>query len=203
MLSRTGPIVVAAVLASAAVHSGKCSAQEVHSHEPPAYLGQTNKLQSPLPPGCIIGLQEYHGGPSPEEKAAMLSSDKYWKQANADISNGQWAKAEAEYGTALDVWPGHTICYYGLDQCAAHRGDLKAAISFYKRNIYSPDPKHVFGTTPGDGWSENNDRRLMEYVLLLSRAGDVDEAVLVYNRAVKIFNDFHQDRGDWISLPFI
>ncbi len=115
------------------------------------------------------------------------SSGDLTKQGDADAGLGNWTQAAQHYQDALALWPDNPEGLYGLGQCAAARGDLTQAVSYYRLAIYTKEPGYV-GMVPGSSFQTNDVERLMQFVLLLGRAGQAAEGVLVYNRAALLLD---------------
>ena len=109
------------------------------------------------------------------------------KQGDVAIKGGNWAQAQTYYQQALEVWPDNSNALYGLGKCADAAGDTAGAIGYYRKVIYTNDP-HRYGTVPHDGYGTNNVTQMMEFVLLLSKTGQQQEALAVYNRAAHLLN---------------
>ena len=120
---------------------------------------------------------------------------KLSEEGDADADRGNWAGAFSRYQRAVRLWADNKQAVYGLGRCAQAAGDIAGALGYYHQRIYTSDPSR-YGTVPGDGYQENDVKRLMEYVLLLSQAGHIQEAVSVYNRAANLLDydpaDGHQ-----------
>ena len=105
------------------------------------------------------------------------------KQGDAAVKGGNWAQAQTYYQQALDVWPDNSTALYGLGKCADAAGDTASAISYYRTATLSDNSPHTKWNT-----QTNDVTRLMEFVLLLSKAGQQQEALAVYNRAAHLLN---------------
>ena len=127
--------------------------------------------------------------PDIDDNKILALSDSYKTsgQGNKLLQHGDWVQAKSLYQQAQTMWPTNDEAIYGLAQCADHDGDLPTAIADYRTNIYSHD-NHVYGTVPGDGYATNDDYRMLEFAILLSRAGQSDEAIIVYNRGIGFRN---------------
>lgn len=117
------------------------------------------------------------------------------KDGDADARLNNWSRAAASYQDALSLWPDNLEALYGLGQSAAAAGDLPRALRYYRTAVYVPAPNtlNVYGTVPGDGFQTNDVKRLMQFALLLNRAGQLQEAVFIYNRAAALMD---YERGD-------
>lgn len=160
------------------------------SHAGRAQTGTT--VEGPVEPGLVMqgGLPNLSPEAMRRVGAAltrMSSSVKFVKQGNIAADQGDWQAAKADYQQAQSLFPNYSEALYGLGQCADAEGDTAGAIRYYRRAIYSHDPNR-YGTVPGDGYQTNDVERLMEYVLLLSKAGQNNEAVSVYRRAAGLLN---------------
>ncbi len=108
-------------------------------------------------------------------------------KGDADAARGDWAQADAHYRQALALWPGNDNALYGLGKEADAAGDTAGALGYYRKAIYTTNPRH-HGLVPGDGYDTNDVVRLMEFVLLLDKAGQKQEALAVYGRAAYLLN---------------
>ena len=115
------------------------------------------------------------------------NSIAFSKQGDAAIKGGNWVQAQTYYQQALELWPDNSNALYGLGKCADAAGDTAGAISYYRKVIYTNDP-HRYGTIPHDGYGTNDVTQMMEFVLLLSKAGQKPEALAVYHRAAHLLN---------------
>ncbi len=94
-----------------------------------------------------------------------------------------------------------------MGKCAENAGDIAGAVGYYRRAVYTNDPNQS-----SDGFRENNGSRLMEYALLLSEAGQTQEALTIYRRGEHVVDyiDGHQNvdvllptfrPGGWAYTP--
>jgi len=149
------------------------------------------KLQSPAPPSSVPTATTFsRSGPfdiDPATFRRIVASTKLSQQGASDLKNGDWQKAEDGFRQALALLPDNDEATYGLAQCADHAGDTATAVAYYRRNIYTSDPPR-YGTVLGDEFKENSVDRLMQFALLLNKAGQVDESVSIFNHAIVLFN---------------
>ena len=140
-------------------------------------------------------MQELSGRLNTLDNSIVLS-----KQGDVAIKGGNWAQAQTYYQQALEVWPDNSNAFYGLGKCADAAGDTASAISYYRKVIYTKDP-HRYGTVLGDGFGTNDVAQLMEFVLLLNKAGQQQEALAVYRRAAYLLN--YQDADTNGGKPYL
>ncbi len=129
------------------------------------------------------------------------------KQGDAAAEKRDWRQAHKYYRKALAVWPDNSLALYGMGRCADTAGDTASAVKYYRTATYADNSPHSIYN------SQTNDSvRLMEFVLLLSKAGQEQEALTVYRRAVGFVNymDGHQNvdvllpdfqSGGWAYTP--
>jgi len=112
----------------------------------------------------------------------LTQSVEISKQGDAEAKSGDWQAAISHYQEAVKIWPENRTALYGLGQYADAAGDTARAIEYYRAGIYE-NPSQG-----SDGWREGNVVPLMEYAILLSKAGQEQEALVVYQRAVNLLN---------------
>ncbi len=112
----------------------------------------------------------------PDEAKQENNSVDFSKQGDTSLQRLNWRGAQQEYQEALRLWPGNMEALYGLGKCSQTAGDQVKAVEYYRKAVYT-------GNTSDKGFRETNTTRLMEFALLLNRAGQSSEAVLVYNHA--------------------
>ena len=154
------------------------------SYARPAGIKQS-KLPAPRSAGAGANPLRLTPEQMKDFSAALMRIDKsadLAKAGDADAELRNWPQAAAQYQDALSLWPDNPDGLYGLGQCAAAAGDLTQAVSYYRLVIYTKAPGYS-GAVPGNGFQTNDVKRLMQFVLLLGRAGQATEGVLVYNRA--------------------
>ncbi len=122
------------------------------------------------------------------------------KAGDEAAGRGDWPQATTSYQQALDLWPDNSTALYGLGKAADAAGDTAKAIGYYRRVIYTNDPNR-HGTVVGDGFDTNDVVRLMEFALLLSKAGQEPEALAVYRRAAHLLN--YQDADTNGGKPYL
>jgi len=106
---------------------------------------------------------------------------------DADAARGDWPKASAHHRQALDLWPNSANALYGLEKCADAAGDTAGAITYYRTVIYPRKPVPPEAPTD-DRYTTNNVVRLMEFVLLLDKGGQKQEALAAYHQAGHLLN---------------
>ena len=119
--------------------------------------------------------------------AEVAASDAFREQGEAEMKKGYLSAARNDYEQALSLWPESKDALYDAAECAAAAVDYPRALAYYRTAIYSSDPSR-YGTVPGDGFQENDVSRLMQFASVLSRAGQVSEALFVYNRAAHLLD---------------
>ncbi len=131
------------------------------------------------------------------------ASDENVKLGDADAELKNWSRSATYYQEALDIWPQNTEALYGLGRCAAATGDLAHAISYYHTAVYVPSPNtlNTYGTVPGDGFQTNDIEHLMQFAVLLNKAGQTAEALTVYNHAAYILD--YRDSQFTGGKPFL
>lgn len=115
----------------------------------------------------------------PDEAAA---SDALREQGDAEMKKGNFSAARDDYDQALNIWPNCKPNLYAAAECAAAAADYPRSLGYYRRAIYTDNP-FLYGTIPGDGFQENNLTRLMQFALVLDKAGQTAEALFIYNHA--------------------
>ena len=127
---------------------------------------------------------------SPDDERAFLEyaqvsnhslniSDK----GDANAKQGDWAQAQEQYQQALAIWPDNSATLYGMGQCADAAGDAASAVHYYRTATYSDNSPHTAYNT-----QTKDVARLMEFVLLLGKAEQEQEALTVYQRAAHLLN---------------
>ena len=124
----------------------------------------------------------------------LHQSAKLTKKGDAFAQQGDWESAQDYYQQALEVYPTNQQALYGLVAYSRATSDTKKEIEYYRRAIYFGDPAN-------GQFAENNTVKLMTYVLLLSQAGQRDEAVYVYNDTAKKMNDLEKVSNLGLLLP--
>ena len=119
---------------------------------------------------------------------------------NADAARGDWPKASAHYRQALDLWPDSANALYGMGKCADAAGDTAGAITYYRTVIYPRKPVSP-GSPADDRYTTNNVVRLMEFVLLLDKGGQKQEALAAYHQAAQLLN--YQDADTHGGKPYL
>lgn len=157
----------------------------------------------------------------PDDERAFLDYARMSNQSlslsgkgNADAKQGDWAQAQKYYQQALTIWPDNSAALYGMGQCADAAGDTANAVRYYRTATYSDNAPHtVYNTQTKDV------ARLMEFTLLLGKAGQEQEALTVYRRAAHLLNyqdaqfnggkqyldvllpEFSKKPGEWAYTP--
>ena len=130
----------------------------------------------------------------PQEIADTTRSLALIKQGDASLDRSNWKVAQQEYQEALDLWPRSLDALYGLAKCSQATGDTAKAIEYYRKAVYS--------TNPADkGFGETHTNRLMEFALLLNKAGQTAEAMFVYNHAAYALD--YQDSDNHGGKPYL
>jgi len=124
---------------------------------------------------------------NPDIAQALGDSFNYSRAGEEAVRLGNWAEARADYQNALALVPNNQQALYGMAQCAEAAGDTATALKYYRADIYSHDNSR-YGTVPGDGYQDNMPDNLMNYVILLSKVGEEQEAISIYNRAASLLN---------------
>lgn len=151
--------------------------------------GQLPTKQSASPPN--ISIQDVQM----LDKSARLAD-----QGDIEAKNGDWGKAAETYQKALGIWSSNSEALYGLGACAENAGNIPEAIQDYRVAIYSHNPR-LYGLVPGDGYQTNDAGRLMEFVLLLSKNGQENEALKAYQRAAYLTNYMDGKQNVDVLLP--
>jgi tetratricopeptide (TPR) repeat protein len=112
----------------------------------------------------------------PEEAKQENNSVDYAKQGDINLHRLDWRGAQQEYQEALRLWSGNMNALYGLAKCSQAAGDPAKALDYYRKAVYPANPADK-------DFKENDTTRLMEFALLLNKAGQTAEAILVYNHA--------------------
>ena len=122
----------------------------------------------------------------PEQKAFNLRSSQsiqLSRDGDAAAKQGGWKTAASDYQAALSLWSGNPLALYGMAHCAGAQGNIAEELNNYRTAIYNPATPLKEPT-----FREVNTDKLMEFALLLDQAGQVDEALRVYNHAVRGLN---------------
>jgi tetratricopeptide (TPR) repeat protein len=149
----------------------------------------------PFPVMAAPNPAVYKAGP-----AEVAASDAFLEQGEAEMKKGYLSAARSDYEQALSLWPESKNALYDAAECAAAAADYPHALAYYRTAIYSGDPS-VYGTVPGDGFQENDVSRLMQFASVSSRAGQVSEALFVYNRAAHLLD--YEDSQYHGGKPFL
>ena len=124
----------------------------------------------------------------------MNESCELSKSGDEAAQEKAWLAAIGLYKQALGLWKESPYADYGLAQSYAALGDKAKEIEAYRADIFNGEAK------PGNV-REQNTVKLMNYVLLLSQAGQTDEAVYVYNDTAKKMNDYEKVSNLGLLLP--
>ncbi len=134
---------------------------------------------------------------TPEIAQWLLASSRSYKLSKVGdgfAKQGDWQNAQDSYQQALDLYPTNRDALYGMAECNHVAGDANAEIGFYRKVVYS--------TNPADkGFGETDPEKLMQFVLLLSQAGDTDEALVVYHHAAALLNYMDGKQNIPVMLP--
>ena len=130
----------------------------------------------------------------PEAAANTAHSVTLTKEGDGRVQRLDWQNAKQDYQQALDLWPDNSDALYGLAKCSLAAGDQTKAIAYYRKAIYSDNPA-------AKGFGETNTSRLMEFALLLNKAGLAAEAMFVYNHAAYALD--YEDSENHGGKPFL
>jgi tetratricopeptide (TPR) repeat protein len=130
----------------------------------------------------------------PQEIADTNRSLSLIKEGDSSLQHSNWKVAQQEYQEALDLWPRGWDALYGLAKCSIAAGDTAKAIEYYRKAVYSTNPTDK-------GFGETNTTRLMEFALLLNKAGQTAEALFVYNHAAYALD--YEDSENHGGKPFL
>jgi len=130
----------------------------------------------------------------PEEIASTGHSLTLTKEGDGSVQRLDWQDAKQEYQQALDLWPNNLDALYGLAKCSQAAGDMAKAVGYYHQAIYSANPADK-------GFRETHTNRLMEFALLLNKAGQTTEAMFVYNHAASALD--YQDSDMHNGKPYL
>ena len=119
------------------------------------------------------------------------------KQGDQLVKEGNWNAAVERYASALQLNPTYQAALYGIASCAGAAGDVGDELAFYRRAIYAVS----YTNDDGYGFRENMVPPLMKFVLILSQAGQAQEALTVYRRAITLL-DYDQGKPS-PSLPIL
>lgn len=98
------------------------------------------------------------------------------KAGSEAAMHGDWQGAEEQYQQALELLPKSRLALYGMAECSQAIGDTTKAINYSRQAIYRDG-------AAASGFYENDTARLMQFALLLNKAGQTAEALSAYNRA--------------------
>ncbi len=192
----------------AAHHAVKPATAKLHAQRKPASKAQASK-KAPAQDHAAQGVPALPAGPAAAYAPPVVDQDSFRridksvdlaKAGDEAAGRGDWLQATASYQQALDLWPDNSTALYGLGKAADAAGDTAKAIGYYRRVIYTNDPNR-HGTVVGDGFDTNDVARLMEFALLLSKAGQEPEALTVYRRAAHLLN--YQDADTNGGKPYL
>lgn len=107
------------------------------------------------------------------------------QKGEKEANQGDWTQAAVDYQQALALCPGEQTASYGLGEHAQAEGDIQSAIDYYRQAIYDYADAKPPALPP---FGESNAFRVMEYAILLSQAGQQEEAIRVYNRGAYLSN---------------
>ena len=102
---------------------------------------------------------------------------------DASTKRGDLWQAQSDYQQALNLWADNSRALYGMGQCADAAGHRARAVKYYRTATYADNSPHSKWNT-----QTNDAARLMEFALLLSKAGQEQEALSVYRRAAGLLN---------------
>jgi hypothetical protein len=163
-----------------------CGSGAATVERPVSLLNASGSLTVPIPPA----LQ------AKDARVAALCQD-----AEAQIKKGDLAVAASDYHQAVILDPLYRNNIYSEAECEASLGDIDSAIGTYRQAVYT-DGGDADATTPEGGCRETDVSRLMEYALVLNRAGDAQEAVSVYNHAATLLDFDPRQKGyEPVLLP--
>ena len=121
---------------------------------------------------------------------SIEDSLKLSKAGDEVALKSNWKEAETAYQQALVIWKDNNEATYGLAKCYEATGDTADEIKSYRRLVYSSN-------RADKGYHCNDNKQLIEFVLLLSKSGQASEALSVYQHAVARINQ----PGRKVPLP--
>jgi len=162
-----------------------------------AVISATPAMANPI----VIGVTcKAGGGPATigSEQAALFQrvDQSYALAKQADMqAKTDTAKAIKTYRQALDIFPDCPIALFGLGDCMEKlTGDPKAAIPYYRKVLFA---KSV-GKNTAD-YADFGDSIQLNAALLFERAGELDDAKILYNSAATRINKSEQSRFDYLK----
>ncbi len=103
------------------------------------------------------------------------------KAGEALLQAGDFSGAEADFRTALVLWPGDVAADPGLAEALSSQGKNAKSLAIYRRLFYEY-PRNMNSVA-------EDARNQMNYAILLCQVGQWPEAVTVYEKAAPIIPD--------------
>ena len=192
--------IVGLILSVMLTASVACSLSVLHKNLKNTGVSHTSSRKPVARPVSVVASHPKSGLPdrastgasrlAPDDERAFLDyaqvssrSLNISDRGDADAKQGNWAQAQGYYQQALAIWPDNSAALYGLGQCAATAGDTASAVRYYRTATYSDASPHTAYNT-----QTKDVARLMEFVLLLGKAKQEQEALTVYQRAAHLLN---------------
>lgn len=135
----------------------------------------------------------------PQTVRASNEQQRLIQLADTQYKQQQWKKAISLYQQALQCLPGSAEAWYGLGKCYAKMGDAPNGLEAYRQAVYAPASSK--GSNTDYPYRIGDVDRLMEFALLLSKSGQSDEAVTVYNYAINRLNYVDNKPNVKVLLP--
>ncbi len=206
MQPRSLSVALAVTLAYSTPLTQSALAAKAHTaHRAAKHIPAAHPKHTPAAHPAPVGAGQGGGVPNrtPEEMQELSDTLNTWdnsialsKQGDAAAKGGDWARAQTYYQQALGVWPDNSTALYGLGKCADAAGDTASAVRYYRTATFSDNSPHTKWNT-----QTNDVARLMEFVLLLNKAGQEPEALAVYRRAAHLLN--YQDADTNGGKPYL
>ena len=152
----------------------------------------------------VLATSPFHFPPAVVEWMRKTDEGaKLSQKGDLEAGEGDWPDVVKDYQQALTLSPNDPSALYGLGDESLQRGDIAAAVAYYRHAIYN-HPNTGALTPPvfqTPVISENNAFRVMEYSRLLSLTGQQDEALTVYRHGAQMLNYIDGHPRPRLMLP--
>lgn len=117
-------------------------------------------------------------------------------RADQEVKDGDWTTAVDDYQQAISLWPKNQEALYGMGQYSLTQNKLMDAVGYYRSAMYDATPPPYVGYI-----DETDARRVMEFALLLSRAGFAEESLNAYRKGATLLNFVDGQQQLQVPLP--